>query len=122
MTRSGRQQLVNIKINGEDRKVLAHFGRNGIFYTLDRTNGSFIQGTPYVDKLTWTKGLDPKTGLPVEYDPSKSLQVYATGAPRRGADAINTCPQIQGGSTTGRRRSIRPRHRLWRRHRGLLPT
>ena len=29
----GAQLLVDTKINGEDRKVLAHFGRNGIFYT-----------------------------------------------------------------------------------------
>jgi alcohol dehydrogenase (cytochrome c) len=93
----GAQQLVNVKINGEDRKVLAHFGRNGIFYTLDRTNGSFISGTPYVDKLNWTKGLDPKTGLPVEYDPSKSLQVYASGANRRAGSDVTTCPNIQGG-------------------------
>jgi len=91
----GTQQLVNVKINGEDRKVLAHFGRNGIFYTLDRSNGSFIAGTPYVDKLNWTKGLDPKTGLPVEYDPSKSLQVYVT--PAKAGEVNNTCPNIQGG-------------------------
>jgi alcohol dehydrogenase (cytochrome c) len=93
----GSQQLVNVKIGGEDRKVLAHFGRNGIFYTLDRTNGSFIQGTPYVNKLNWTKGLDPKTGLPMEYDPSKSLQVYASGAVRRSGSEVDTCPNIQGG-------------------------
>ncbi len=91
----GSQQLVDVKVNGEDRKVLAHFGRNGIFYTLDRTNGSFIAGTPYVDKLNWTKGLDPKTGLPVEYDPSKALQVYVT-ATKAGQD-LDTCPNIQGG-------------------------
>jgi len=91
----GAQQLVNVKVNGEDRKVLAHFGRNGIFYTLDRTNGSFIQGTPYVDKLNWTKGLDPKTGLPVEYDPSKSIQTYITAA--KAGDVNNMCPNIQGG-------------------------
>jgi alcohol dehydrogenase (cytochrome c) len=93
----GSQQLVDLKINGENRKVLAHFGRNGIFYTLDRTNGSFIQGTTYVDKLTWTKGLDPKTGLPVEYDPSKDLQVYGGGANRRGGSDVTGCPNIQGG-------------------------
>ncbi|MDR3475039.1 MAG: PQQ-binding-like beta-propeller repeat protein [Devosia sp.] len=91
----GSQQLVNVKINGEERKVLAHFGRNGIFYTLDRTNGAFIAGTPYVDKLNWTKGLDPKTGLPVEYDPSKSLQVYVT--PAKAGEVNNACPNIQGG-------------------------
>lgn len=93
----GSQLLVNTKINGEQRKVLAHFGRNGIFYTLDRTNGSFIAATPYVNKLTWTKGIDPKTGEPVEFDPNKALQVYASGAERRNGKSITTCPNIQGG-------------------------
>ena len=93
----GVQLLMDTKVNGEDRKVLAHFGRNGMFYTLDRTNGSFINATQYVDKLTWTKGIDPKTGLPVEYDPSKSLQVYANGAQRRDGTTASTCPNIQGG-------------------------
>jgi alcohol dehydrogenase (cytochrome c) len=38
----GIQTLVDTKVNGEDRKLIAHFGRNGFFYTLDRTNGQFI--------------------------------------------------------------------------------
>jgi len=92
----GSQLLVNTKIDGEDRAVLAHFGRNGVFYTLDRTNGSFLAATPYVNKLTWTKGIDPKTGEPVEYDPNKDLQLYATGREAKGS-TINTCPNIQGG-------------------------
>jgi alcohol dehydrogenase (cytochrome c) len=92
----GSQLLVNTKIGGEDRAVLAHFGRNGVFYTLDRTNGSFLTATPYVNKLTWTKGIDPKTGEPVEFDPNKDLQLYATGREAKGS-TINTCPNLQGG-------------------------
>ncbi|WP_423065842.1 pyrroloquinoline quinone-dependent dehydrogenase [Devosia sp. CN2-171] len=93
----GSQLLVDTKVDGEDRKVLAHFGRNGLFYTLDRTNGSFIAANPYVNQLNWTKGIDPKTGKPVEYDASKSLQEYAAGALRRGGATVDTCPNIQGG-------------------------
>lgn len=93
----GAQLLVDTKVDGEDRKVLAHFGRNGLFYTLDRTNGSFIAANPYVNQLNWTKGIDPKTGKPVEYDSSKSLQEYANGALRRGGATVDTCPNIQGG-------------------------
>jgi len=36
----GIQLLVDSTVDGEDRKVLPHFGRNGFFHTLDRTNGS----------------------------------------------------------------------------------
>ena len=43
-------------------------------------------GQSYINKLSWTKGLDPKTGLPIEYDPSKSLQTYAAAANGRGGE------------------------------------
>jgi alcohol dehydrogenase (cytochrome c) len=94
----GPQMLVDTKINGQDRKVLAHFGRNGIFYDLDRTNGSYIQSAQYVTKLTWTKGVDPKTGKPLEYNPTKALQVYAEGALTRAVGKSSVCPNIQGGT------------------------
>ena len=94
----GPQLLIDTKINGEDRKVLAHFGRNGLFYDLDRNNGAYIQSGQYVGKLTWTKGLDPKTGKPLEYDPTKSLQEYAIGKINRAGAKATTCPNIQGGT------------------------
>jgi len=93
----GVQLLVNQTIAGEERKVLAHFGRNGLFYTLDRNSGAYINSGQYVTKLNWTKGVDPKTGMPVEYDPSKSLQTYAIGAITRAGATATTCPNIQGG-------------------------
>src|SRR5690606_13880695 len=53
--------------------------------------------SPYVGNLNWTKGIDPKTGKPMEYDSSKSLQEYAAGGLRRGGETVETCPNIQGG-------------------------
>jgi len=94
----GIQQLIDTKVNGEDRKVVAHFGRNGFFYTLDRTNGQFIASQQYAEKVNWTDGIDPKTGKPVEYDPNKSLQTYKIGkASRREQGELEGCPNIQGG-------------------------
>ena len=72
----GTHLLLDTKVNGEDRKVIAHYGRNGFFYTLDRTNGSFINANQYIEKINWTEGIDPKTGKPIEYDPNKTLQEY----------------------------------------------
>jgi alcohol dehydrogenase (cytochrome c) len=46
--------IINAKVNGEDRKLVVHAARNGFFYTLDRTNGSFIAGKQYVDHLLQT--------------------------------------------------------------------
>jgi len=94
----GIQTLVDTKVNGEDRKLVAHFGRNGFFYTLDRTNGQFIASQQYAQKINWTDGIDPKTGKPVEYDPNKDLQTYKIGkASRREQGKILGCPNIQGG-------------------------
>jgi len=94
----GVQLLFDGQVNGEDRKVLGHFGRNGFYYNLDRTNGQFLNAGQYVDQLNWTAGIDPKTGKPVEYDPNADLQTYAIGeASRRGQGDITGCPNIQGG-------------------------
>ncbi len=94
----GIQHLVDTKVNGEDRKIVAHFGRNGFFYTLDRTNGQFIASQQYAEKVNWTDGIDPKTGKPVEYNPNKDLQTYKIGkASRREQGKIEGCPNIQGG-------------------------
>jgi alcohol dehydrogenase (cytochrome c) len=94
----GIQQLVDTKVNGEDRKIVAHFGRNGFFYTLDRTNGQFIASQQYAQKVNWTDGIDPKTGKPVEYDANKALQSYKVGAAsRRAQGQIEFCPNMQGG-------------------------
>lgn len=94
----GINQLIDTKVNGEERKIIAHFGRNGFFYTLDRTNGQFISAEQYAQKINWTDGIDPKTGKPVEYDPNKELQVYKIGAAsRRQQGKLLGCPNIQGG-------------------------
>ena len=95
----GVHLLIDREIGGKQRKVVAHFARNGFFYRLDRTNGSFIGAKQYVEKLTWTEGVDPKTGKPLGYDPAGGTQEYVKGlAPRRGgADRVTSCPHAQGG-------------------------
>jgi alcohol dehydrogenase (cytochrome c) len=90
--------IINAKVNGQDRKLVVHAARNGFYYALDRTNGSFVVGKQYVDKLTWTTGLDPKTGLPLNYDPTKDVQVYSPGSHgMRGAGPSLTCSSHSGG-------------------------
>jgi alcohol dehydrogenase (cytochrome c) len=90
--------IINTKVNGEDRKLVVHAARNGFYYALDRTNGAFVAGKQYVDELTWTPGLDPKTGKPLNYDPTKDVQVYAPGSHgMRGEGPSKTCPSHSGG-------------------------
>jgi alcohol dehydrogenase (cytochrome c) len=95
------RMLYSVPVNGEMRNVMGNFSRNGHYYTLDRATGEFLWAKPYVE-VTWTSGLDPKTGLPVEYDPNVELQDYAGRAQRYGmADTrgLDICPQ-HGGMPT----------------------
>ncbi len=91
--------IINTKVNGEDRKLVVHAARNGVFYALDRTNGSFIAGKQYVDQLNWTPGLDPKTGRPLNYDPAGGMQIYAAGSHGTRAEPHSgkLCPAHTGG-------------------------
>jgi alcohol dehydrogenase (cytochrome c) len=91
--------IINAKVNGEDRKLVVHAARNGFYYALDRTNGSFVAGKQYVNELNWTTGLDPKTGRPLNYDPSKDVQEYTPGShsSRARPESNRLCPSHFGG-------------------------
>ena len=64
-----RFAITTTGVNGEQRKVVANFSRNGYYYTLDRNNGQFLRADQYQEKVTWTKRIDPKTGRPLDYNP-----------------------------------------------------
>ena len=94
----GVHMLYDTMINGRPRKVVGHFARNGFFYSLDRTNGRFIKGAQYVNDLNWTKGLNPETGKPLDYNPKLDVQIYNPVARAlRGDPEKRTCPTWHGG-------------------------
>src|SRR5262249_51218189 len=96
---TGAHILIDTKVNGENRKVIAHPGRNGFNYVHDALNGQFLNATQHVKVGSWTKGNDPKTGKPVDYDPSKEVQAYAEGAGTVADKASRQiCPSIAGGT------------------------
>src|SRR5580658_9212425 len=43
---------------------------------MERANGAMVLAKPYTE-VNWTKGIDQKTGKPVDYDPSRDIQIYA---------------------------------------------
>jgi len=49
--------LVDRVWRGQNRKLLLHADRNSHFYVLDRTNGKFLSGTPFVYQ-NWNSGFD----------------------------------------------------------------
>jgi len=62
--------LVDRVWHGQDRKLLLHADRNGMFYVLDRTNGKFLAGTAFVYQ-NWNKGFDAN-GRPIQIAGSNS--------------------------------------------------
>jgi PQQ-dependent dehydrogenase (methanol/ethanol family) len=79
--------LVDLNMNGQMRKVLVNFDRNGFAYVLDRQTGELLKADPFVF-VNWAKGVDLKTGRPIE-DPEKR-----TSATKNTKDI---CPSAMGG-------------------------
>ena len=95
----GTHILIDGNVAGQPRKLVTHSARNGFLYTMDRFNGQIIGAKPYMDNVNWTKGIDQKTGKPVDYDPGKDIQTYAgVGNLTPGAPLKKVCPSIGGGN------------------------
>src|SRR5580765_7314991 len=56
--------LADMTIAGRVRKVIMQANKNGFFYVIDRLTGEFISAGPF-SRVTWAKGIDPKTGRPI---------------------------------------------------------
>ena len=78
--------LVDLEINGEQRKVVYQANRGGYFVVLDRQTGEFLHGAPYI-YLNWSSGLDAN-GRPV---------IVEDKIPTAGRGAVKVSPNIGGG-------------------------
>jgi alcohol dehydrogenase (cytochrome c) len=95
----GTHILIDGQINGEPRKLITHSARNGFLYTMERNNGQIVVAKPYMDNINWTRGIDQKTGKPLDYDPSRDVQLYAgTATPTRDEPVKRLCPNRTGGN------------------------
>jgi lanthanide-dependent methanol dehydrogenase len=79
--------LVDLTINGQPRKVLAHPDRNGYLYVIDRATGEVISANPFVHVNT-IDSIDLKSGRP-HYVPEKK--------PVPGQVVRDICPHAAGG-------------------------
>jgi len=94
----GTHILIDGQVAGQPRKLVTHSARNGFLYTMDRHNGQIIGANPYME-VNWTKGIDQKTGKPLDYDPTKDIQTYAgVGNLTPGAPLKKVCPSQAGGN------------------------
>jgi alcohol dehydrogenase (cytochrome c) len=95
----GSHILIDGVIDGQPRKIVSHAARNGFLYSFERANGQTVMAKPYVPQVNWTSGIDQKTGLPVDYDPGKDVQVYSGKQNFTVADPTKKlCPSMWGGN------------------------
>jgi alcohol dehydrogenase (cytochrome c) len=96
---AGTHILIDGTVAGQPRKLITHSGRNGFLYTFERSNGQTLLAKPYVETINWTKGIDQKTGKPVDYDPNKDIQVYSGMQNQTLTDRTKKlCPSMSGGN------------------------
>ena len=87
--------LSDQQINGTERKLLTHFDRNGLAYTMDRATGELLVAEKYDPKVNWTSGVDMNKSSPT-YGRPKVLDQYST---EKGGEDKNTkgiCPAALG--------------------------
>jgi len=70
--------------------------RNGFFFVLDRTNGKLLNAFPFVNKITWAKSIDLKTGRPV-YDDSNRPGDPSKSTDGKKGEVVFSAPSFLGG-------------------------
>jgi len=58
--------LATLNIDGKPKKVLMQAPTNGFFYVLDRDTGKLINTPGKTTYISWAKGIDMKSGRPIE--------------------------------------------------------
>ena len=95
----------HLLIDGPDaapRSLIVHPGRNGFLYALERKTGRFVFAKPYMDGINWTKGIDPRSGKPLDYDANRDVQLFAglaTPPDARRSRIAKLCPSTYGGAS-----------------------
>ncbi|MEI4231659.1 methanol/ethanol family PQQ-dependent dehydrogenase [Roseovarius sp. D22-M7] len=87
--------LTDQEIDGETRKLLTHFDRNGIGYTMDRVTGELLVAEKFDPVVNWTTGVD----MDPESDTYGRPEVVAEYSPETNGEDVNTtgiCPAALG--------------------------
>src|SRR5262249_34794710 len=94
----GTHILIDRDVMGQMRKLITHSARNGFLYTMERGNGQMVSVKPYMQNINWTRGIDQKTGKPLDYDPNKDIQTYSGIANQTEGQPKKACPGHAGGN------------------------
>ena len=102
---TGTHILIDTKVNGEDRKIVSHAGRNGFNYTFDRAQRPVPQGQPSMSsrspgpRASIPRPASRSTTIPARTSRSMPRAPTSTTTRRRGRSA----PTSPAAPTTGRR-------------------
>ena len=69
--------LANVDLDGKQRQVVMQAAKDGFYYVLDRVTGELLSAHNFAF-VSWTAGIDPKTGRPIpsptaDYDHGPAL-------------------------------------------------
>jgi PQQ-dependent dehydrogenase (methanol/ethanol family) len=87
--------LSDQQINGQNRKLLTHFDRNGLAYTMDRVTGELLVAEKYDPKVNWTTGVDMNKSSPT-YGRPKVVDQYSTEKQGEDVNTKGVCPAALG--------------------------
>ncbi|MGJ4887915.1 lanthanide-dependent methanol dehydrogenase XoxF5 [Bradyrhizobium sp. HKCCYLRH3099] len=87
--------LSDQSINGQPRKLLTHFDRNGLAYTLDRANGELLVAEKFDPKVNWTTGVDMDKNS-ATYGRPKVVDQYSTDKQGEDVNTKGICPAALG--------------------------
>ena len=87
--------LTDQQINGQPRKLVTHFDRNGLGYTLDRETGELLVAEKFDPKVNWTSGVDMNKNSP-NYARPAVVSKYSTQAGGEDHNTTGICPAALG--------------------------
>ena len=82
--------LADLEFDGQTRKTLVHFDRNGFAYTLDRETGELLVAEKYDPAVNWATHVDKETGRP------QVVPRYSTDHQGEDVNTTNVCPAALG--------------------------
>ena len=82
--------LADIDIDGQTRKVLVNFDRNGFAYTLDRETGELLVAEKFDPAVNWATEVDMETGRP------QVVAEYSTQEQGEDVNVEGICPAALG--------------------------
>ncbi|MBL3569637.1 PQQ-dependent dehydrogenase, methanol/ethanol family [Rhodovulum sp. BSW8] len=87
--------LTDQEVDGQMRKLLTHFDRNGLAYTLDRESGELLVAEKYDPAVNWTTGVDMDPDSDTYGRPAVVAE-YSTSQNGEDENTTGICPAALG--------------------------